>query len=101
MVRTRDEALREAARQQDRLTLATAIVEGTDDAVVSKDLPPFAVAVAVGVAARVVRCRFAPEIVAALQRIAWWDWERGRLAEGLEDFRRLDAAAFCRKYDPV
>jgi PAS domain S-box-containing protein len=38
MVRTRDEALREAARQQDRLTLATAIVEGTDDAVVSKDL---------------------------------------------------------------
>ncbi len=68
-------------------------------AVVSRDLPPFAVAV--GVPARVVRLRFAPEIVAALQRIAWWDWDRPRLAEALEDFRRLDAGTFCRKYDPA
>jgi len=36
--RARDEALAAAARGGDRLTLATAIVEGTDDAVVSKDL---------------------------------------------------------------
>ncbi len=68
-------------------------------AVVTKDVPPFAVVV--GVPARVVRFRFAPEIVEALQRIAWWDWARSRLAEGLEDFRRLDAGAFCRKYDPA
>jgi len=68
-------------------------------AVVTKDVPPFAIAV--GVPARVLRLRFAPEIVAALQRIAWWDWDRARLADGLEDFRRLDAAAFCRKYDPA
>jgi phosphonate metabolism protein (transferase hexapeptide repeat family) len=38
-------------------------------AVVTKDLPPFAVAV--GVPVRVLRFRFAPQIVAALQRIAW------------------------------
>ncbi len=38
MMRAGDEALGEAARHQDRLTLATAIIEGTDDAVVSKDL---------------------------------------------------------------
>ena len=68
-------------------------------AVVTKDLPPFAVAI--GVPARVLRLRFAPEIVAALQRVAWWDWDRARLADGLDDFRRLDAAAFCRKYDPA
>jgi phosphonate metabolism protein (transferase hexapeptide repeat family) len=68
-------------------------------AVVSKDLPPFAVAV--GVPARVLRYRFAPEIVAALQRIAWWEWDRARLAAGLADFRRLDAGAFCRKYAPA
>jgi phosphonate metabolism protein (transferase hexapeptide repeat family) len=68
-------------------------------AVVSKDLPPFAVAV--GVPARVLRFRFAPEIVAALLRIAWWDWDRGRLADGLQDFRHLGAEAFCRKYDPA
>ena len=68
-------------------------------AVVTKDLPPFAVAV--GVPARVLRYRFPPEIIAALHRIAWWDWPHARLAEGLADFRRLDAAAFCRKYDPA
>ncbi len=68
-------------------------------AVVTQDLPPFAIAV--GVPARVLRLRFAPEIVEALQRIAWWDWDRARLADGLQDFRRLDAAAFCRKYDPA
>jgi phosphonate metabolism protein (transferase hexapeptide repeat family) len=68
-------------------------------AVVAKDVPPFAVAV--GVPARVLRYRFPPEIIAALQRIAWWDWPHARLAEGLADFRRLDAASFCRKYDPA
>jgi phosphonate metabolism protein (transferase hexapeptide repeat family) len=68
-------------------------------AVVTQDLPPFAVAV--GVPARVLRFRFAPQIVAALQRIAWWEWERAQLADTLQDFRRLDAEAFCRKYDPA
>jgi hypothetical protein len=55
----------------------------------------------VGTPARLLRYRFTPEIMAALERIAWWDWPRERLAEGLEDFRRLDAGAFCRKYDPA
>jgi len=68
-------------------------------AVVTKDLPAFAIAV--GVPARVLRFRFPPELIDALQRIAWWDWDHARLADGLADFRRLDAAAFCRKYDPA
>ncbi|HTC09091.1 MAG TPA: DapH/DapD/GlmU-related protein [Acetobacteraceae bacterium] len=67
-------------------------------AVVTKEVPPFAIMV--GVPARLVRFRFPPEIIAALERIAWWDWPREKLAEGLEDFRRLEAAAFCRTYDP-
>jgi len=41
-------------------------------AVVARDLPPYAIAV--GNPAEVVRHRFAPEIVAALLEIAWWDW---------------------------
>jgi hypothetical protein len=48
----------------------------------------------------VLRFRFAPEIVAALERIAWWDWPHERLGAALADFRALDAAAFCAKYDP-
>jgi hypothetical protein len=67
-------------------------------AVVSHDIPPFAIVV--GVPAKLLRFRFPPEIVAALQRIAWWNWPHERLAAGLADFRGLGAEAFCRKYDP-
>lgn len=68
-------------------------------AVVSKDVPPFAIVV--GVPGRVLRYRFAPEIIAALERIAWWDWPHDRLRAGLRDFRSMSAADFCRKYDPA
>jgi phosphonate metabolism protein (transferase hexapeptide repeat family) len=66
-------------------------------AVVSKDVPPFAIGV--GVPGRVLRYRFTPEIIAALERIAWWDWPHARLREGLQDFRRMSAEDFCAKYD--
>lgn len=68
-------------------------------AVVTKNVPPFAIVV--GNPGRVLRYRFTPEIIAALERIAWWDWPHHRLAEGLKDFRALSAEDFCRKYDPA
>ena len=68
-------------------------------AVVSKDIPPFAIAI--GVPAKVLRFRFAPEIIAALERIAWWDWPHDRLGTALADFRAMTAEDFCRKYDPA
>ncbi|WP_245422020.1 CatB-related O-acetyltransferase [Rhodoplanes serenus] len=43
-------------------------------AVVSRDVPDYGIAV--GNPARVVRHRFAPEIIAALLRTAWWDLDR-------------------------
>lgn len=68
-------------------------------AVVTRDVPPFAIVV--GVPGRVLRYRFTPEIIAALERIAWWDWPHERLGEALADFRSLGADAFCAKYDPA
>ena len=68
-------------------------------AVVSKDIPPFAIAI--GVPAKVLRFRFAPEIIAALERIAWWDWPHDSLGTALADFRAMTAEDFCRKYDPA
>jgi hypothetical protein len=68
-------------------------------AIVTKDVPPFAVAV--GNPARVIRFRFPEEIRAALLRIAWWHWPRERLAESLEQMRTLSAEEFCRRHDPV
>jgi phosphonate metabolism protein (transferase hexapeptide repeat family) len=67
-------------------------------AVVTKDVPAFAIVV--GVPGRVLRARFAPEVVASLLRIAWWDWPDERLSEALQDFRALGAETFCAKYDP-
>ena len=64
-------------------------------AVVSRDVPAFAI----GVPARVHRLRFAPEVVAALQRIAWWNWSHERLPEALTDIRGLSAEEFCARYD--
>ena len=54
-------------------------------AVVTKDIPPYAIAV--GVPARIVKYRFEPDIIAALEEIQWWDWEPELLKERLEDFR--------------
>lgn len=66
-------------------------------AVVTHDVAPYTIVV--GVPARPLRRRFSAEVEAGLARIAWWDWPKERLAAALEDFRRLDAAAFVRKYD--
>ena len=67
--------------------------------IVTKDVPAFAVVV--GNPGRVLRMRFADEVVASLQRIAWWDWPHARIGTAMEDFRRLGAAEFCAKYDPA
>jgi hypothetical protein len=67
--------------------------------VVSKDVPPFAIVV--GTPGKVLRYRFEPEIIAALERIAWWDWTHEQLRLGLLDFRHMSAADFCKKYDPA
>jgi len=52
----------------------------------------------VGVAAQVIKYRFDEELRERLIALAWWDWEHGRLAAALDDFRNLEAAAFCDKY---
>jgi hypothetical protein len=79
------------------ITIGTGAAIGAG-AVVSKDVPPFAIAV--GVPAKVLRFRFHESEQEALLRVAWWDWSRDQLASALQDFRTLDIAAFLRKYDP-
>ncbi|MBV9538194.1 MAG: chloramphenicol acetyltransferase [Acidisphaera sp.] len=66
-------------------------------AVVTHDVPAFAIVV--GVPAKVLRFRFAPEVVLALERIAWWDWTHEQLRTRMPDFRRLSAEEFCARYD--
>lgn len=64
--------------------------------VVSADVPPYAIVA--GNPARVVRMRFPERDVARLLRIAWWNWDAGRITAHLAaisdgDVDQLEAAA--------
>jgi phosphonate metabolism protein (transferase hexapeptide repeat family) len=65
-------------------------------AVVTRDVPPYAVAV--GNPARVVRPRFVPPVAERLLALAWWDWDHERLRLALPDFRALSVEAFLEKH---
>lgn len=41
--------------------------------IITKDVPDYAFVV--GAPARIIRYRYSPEEIAALNKIAWWDWQ--------------------------
>jgi phosphonate metabolism protein (transferase hexapeptide repeat family) len=79
-----------------RRRIGTGAVIGAG-AVVTKDIPAYAVAV--GNPARVMRQRFSDNTAAGLQQLAWWDWPHERLRGALPDLRSLTAEQFLDKYE--
>ena len=75
------------------MSIGTGAVIGSS-AVVTKDVAPYSIVV--GVPARPVRKRFDDATVAALLRIAWWDWDRAVLASRFAELR--DVASFVANY---
>ena len=67
-------------------------------AVVTRDVAPFTIVA--GVPAKTLRRRVPLEVEKALMRIRWWDWPHQKLAETLEDFRKLNVEEFAAQYDP-
>jgi len=67
------------------------------NAVVTKDVADFAVAV--GVPAKPIRQRFPAPIADRLIALAWWDWSHEKLHMALPDFRDLGIEAFLEKYE--
>ena len=65
-------------------------------AVVTKDVPPYTIVG--GVPAKVIRARFATDIAAQLQAIAWWNWPLEKLMANLADFQSSDLRAFCQRH---
>ena len=57
-------------------------------AVVTKDVPPYAVVG--GVPAKVLRYRFAPDVIDALLEIAWWDRDEQWLRDNLDAMTDVD-----------
>lgn len=51
-------------------------------AVVSRDVPPYAIAV--GNPARIARLRFEPDDIAHLLDLRWWDWDDSTIMEHLD-----------------
>lgn len=78
----------------DGVTIGTGAIVGAG-AVVTRDIPPYAVAV--GVPAKVVRMRFDEEQVVKLLASAWWDSDIDELERRAESFR--DFEAFCKWQD--
>lgn len=66
-------------------------------AVVTKDVPPYAIVG--GNPAKILRYRFNKDIIDALQKIAWWDWNPQTQQLRQEDFL-LPVSEFAAKYLP-
>jgi virginiamycin A acetyltransferase len=60
-------------------------------AVVTKDVPPYAIVA--GNPARVVRTRFAPEVIERLLRLRWWDWPAEKITRNVRVIMSGDVAA--------
>jgi serine acetyltransferase len=66
------------------------------NAVVTKDVADFAIAV--GVPARTIRQRFSDDVASRIDALAWWDWEHEKLHSALQDFRSLPAEEFLERH---
>ncbi|GIN97130.1 acetyltransferase [Siminovitchia terrae] len=80
---------------QPDVTIGNGAIIGSG-AIVTKDIPPYAIAV--GVPAKVIKYRFPPEVIEGLQAIQWWDWPYEKIKEHLDDFH-LDIEQFIKKHN--
>ncbi|MGE4589606.1 MAG: CatB-related O-acetyltransferase [Acidaminococcaceae bacterium] len=64
--------------------------------IVRKDVPPYAVVVGVD---RIIKYRFAPEIIEKLLRIKWWQWKDAQIKEHLDDM--YDIEEFIKRWSDI
>lgn len=64
-------------------------------AVITKDVPDYAIVV--GVPARIVKYRYTPKQIEALNSIQWWNWSDAEIRERYDDFY-LPIEDFIQKY---
>jgi len=65
------------------VTIGNGAVVGSG-AVVTKDVPPYCIAV--GVPAQIIKRRFPEGLAKSLEAIGWWDWPHELLASRMDDF---------------
>lgn len=70
-------------------------VIGAGGAVITKDVPEYAVVA--GVPSKIIRFRYTTEEIASLNKIAWWDWTDEEIRSRYDDFY-LPIGEFIDKY---
>ena len=68
----------------------------TARSVVTKDVPSYAIVG--GSPARVIRYRFPPEVIEALLRICWWEWDHSKVEEAIPLLNSSRIEEFIIKY---
>lgn len=63
-------------------------------AVVTKDVPPYAIVG--GIPARIINMRFEVDVISALLRVRWWDWDASLIQRRCDDF--MVVREFVEKY---
>lgn len=58
------------------------------DSVVVKNVPPYAIVG--GNPAQVIKYRFPPDVIEALLRIRWWDWDIDKIHDNFKYFNDID-----------
>ena len=84
-------------RRRQFVTIGHDVWIGHDGAIVTKDVPDYAVVA--GDPARVIRQRFPDAVAERLRRLAWWDWSHDQLRAALPDFRALPVEGFLERYE--
>jgi acetyltransferase-like isoleucine patch superfamily enzyme len=67
-------------------------------ALVTKDVPPYAIVG--GNPAQILRHRFDDATIAALLRIAWWDWPHDKVMANVDLLSSPDLSGFIARHDP-
>lgn len=58
------------------------------DSVVVKNVPPYAIVG--GNPAKIIKYRFEPHVIEALQRIKWWDWSIDKIHDNFKYFNNIE-----------
>ncbi len=80
------------------VTIGNGAVVGAGS-IVTRDIPPYAVAV--GNPARIIRYRFAPEVIERLQALQWWNWSDDLIRERVELLTTAGIERFLSAAEPA